>query len=276
MATEDHPPGFHEEVAILDRRLTGVETRFEAFAHSTESKLDKLLDGQVTRREADEQKTEAIIQRAVSSMKDVFVERLTGVEKTVESLRPRVDEIQRVQLSSGKPNYVLIVSASSFLLALVIAVVGLGGYFTNSTLGNRILPVESDLHTIKQQINGFSHTDLDIIKRDIEFLRSRDGIVTSENATSHKDREDLNLKSAKLEQQAAEFRSDVRADISRLSAGLVEVETQFRSEDQIRNVQWADMRRTFALLWEKVFGTRYPSDVSFYPSIAQPSPGAGH
>lgn len=56
---------------------------------------------------------------------------------------------------------------------------------------------------------------------------------------------------------------------SLLAAKLIEVETQFRAEDQLRNVQWADARRTMALLWEKTYGQQYPTGIQFYPNIAQ-------
>jgi len=49
----------------------------------------------------------------------------------------------------------------------------------------------------------------------------------------------------------------------------VEIETQFRAEDQMRNVQFATQQRMNAFLWEKAFGSRYPSDAIFYPAISK-------
>ena len=67
-------------------------------------------------------------------------------------------------------------------------------------------------------------------------------------------------------------RIDAAAHRAETDARLVEIETQFRAEDQIRNVQWADARRTMAIIYEDTHpGKRYPSDISFFPEIAQPT-----
>lgn len=74
---------------------------------------------------------------------------------------------------------------------------------------------------------------------------------------------------AQRNEDLAALKAAVAANEALLSARLIEVETQFRTEDQMRNVQWAEQRRILALLWEKEFGSRYPTEVQFYPSVAK-------
>ena len=51
-------------------------------------------------------------------------------------------------------------------------------------------------------------------------------------------------------------------------ARFVEIETQFRAQDQINNIHLADEKRSLSILWPKVFGEPYPSEV-YYPQIAK-------
>lgn len=61
-----------------------------------------------------------------------------------------------------------------------------------------------------------------------------------------------------------------RVGLAVMETRLVEVETQFRAADQIRNIQWAHTLRFDTLLWEKTFpGSRFPSDVAYYPQVAR-------
>jgi hypothetical protein len=63
----------------------------------------------------------------------------------------------------------------------------------------------------------------------------------------------------------------LRIENVRLSLELKtsEIETQFHGSDQMRNIQFAEQQRMNAELWEKTFGTRYPSDTTFYPQISK-------
>lgn len=72
--------------------------------------------------------------------------------------------------------------------------------------------------------------------------------------------------------QLAALKAEVEGHQALMAAKLVEIETQFRSEDQLRNVQWADQMRVRSLMWKKVYGEDYPVSIQFFPSIAQPQP----
>lgn len=74
---------------------------------------------------------------------------------------------------------------------------------------------------------------------------------------------------------AAEVRiSDHRSKIDHLDAATVEIETQFRASDQTRNMSHAADMRVQAMLWEKVYKQRYPTDNAYYPTIARTDPPA--
>lgn len=60
-----------------------------------------------------------------------------------------------------------------------------------------------------------------------------------------------------------------RTEIDVQTAKLAEVETQFRGEADARNVMHANDLRMQAILFEKTFHTRYPTDNAYYPSIAR-------
>lgn len=69
------------------------------------------------------------------------------------------------------------------------------------------------------------------------------------------------------EREIADLKIKLIAEVQ--NARLVEIETQFRAADQARNVQFATQQRFDAILYEKVFGSRYPSDAIFYPNISK-------
>ena len=61
-----------------------------------------------------------------------------------------------------------------------------------------------------------------------------------------------------------------RTATAKLDERTVEQESQFRSADQYHNVQWANTLRYISLLWERTYGQKFPSEVQYYPQIAQP------
>ena len=48
---------------------------------------------------------------------------------------------------------------------------------------------------------------------------------------------------------------------------LNEIETQFCGNDIVRNKNQAEVQRILALLWTKSYGTTYPTDNAYYPTI---------
>ncbi len=90
--------------------------------------------------------------------------------------------------------------------------------------------------------------------------------VRAEQAISKTERTEIRDSLGKLSISVAVMREDLVA----LKSGLAEIETQFRGTENTINLHRAESIRTTALIWEKVFGARYPSDAAYYPSISQP------
>src|SRR5438552_463748 len=69
-------------------------------------------------------------------------------------------------------------------------------------------------------------------------------------------------------QAATEERLSALTDrMTRQEVALNEIETQFCAEDTVRNLMHAGDMRNFALVWEKTFGTIYPTANAYYPNI---------
>lgn len=93
--------------------------------------------------------------------------------------------------------------------------------------------------------------------------------LTASAEVSRRDREELHGQMLSLVQTVSEINSRERESTASLRAANVEIESQFASSDHIRNLQNAHNIRLIAMLWEKVYGQRFPSDVQFYPNISQ-------
>lgn len=64
-----------------------------------------------------------------------------------------------------------------------------------------------------------------------------------------------------------------RAQLVSTRMALREIETQFRAEDAINNLQHAHDQRDFAVLWLKVMGTPFPLANAYYPAVGQQPDG---
>jgi hypothetical protein len=60
---------------------------------------------------------------------------------------------------------------------------------------------------------------------------------------------------------------DHQLTVAKITRDLNEIETQFCSADNLRNVTEASHMRIVAVLWEKVFGAPYQISNAFYPKV---------
>lgn len=58
------------------------------------------------------------------------------------------------------------------------------------------------------------------------------------------------------------------AKINTLETKLEEIETQFHSADEVRNIQYASTLRFTSLLWTKSYGEPFPSEV-YFPHVTK-------
>lgn len=136
-------------------------------------------------------------------------------------------------------------------------------YIISLKTENIVSPVKQELIQVKvlsetsQNLVAKNQEDISKLRADLDTNNARDQV-------SEKDREKLNEAAVRRDEHLG--RLDAEDQV--LSAKLVEVETQFKAADQSRNVQFANQLRWDSLLWEKAFGTRFPSEVAFYPNIS--------
>lgn len=62
---------------------------------------------------------------------------------------------------------------------------------------------------------------------------------------------------------------DIRSEQTRTVTSLIEIETQFCSQDNIRNLTHAADLRLMAMLWKKTFGDELPTANAFYARIGR-------
>lgn len=55
--------------------------------------------------------------------------------------------------------------------------------------------------------------------------------------------------------------------VTKMEVSQNEIETQFCSQDIVRNLMHANDLRNIALLWKQTFGIEYPINNAFYPTI---------
>ena len=59
----------------------------------------------------------------------------------------------------------------------------------------------------------------------------------------------------------------VQDRLTKIEVSQNEIETQFCAQDVVRNLMHANDLRNVSLLWEKQFGTPYPINNAYYPTI---------
>lgn len=55
--------------------------------------------------------------------------------------------------------------------------------------------------------------------------------------------------------------------LTKIEVAQNEIETQFCSQDIVRNLMHANDLRNLSILWEKQFGYPYPTNNAYYPTI---------
>lgn len=66
--------------------------------------------------------------------------------------------------------------------------------------------------------------------------------------------------------------SDQQSKLNTVCADLIEVETQFKASDQVRNLIHVNDLRNYSVLYKKVMKEDYPVGEPYLPTIAQEQP----
>lgn len=94
--------------------------------------------------------------------------------------------------------------------------------------------------------------------------------ITTQNAISIQDRSKINDTVTVNGNRISSVEAAIREQKSEFTQKLVEIETQFRASDQIRNIQMANQQRLNFLMWNKSNPDNlFPADSIYYPHISQ-------
>ncbi len=177
----------------------------------------------------------------------------------------------------GKPNWALVVSIAAITFALISGgwlVIGLKIDTATSPLALDLASTKTATITNSERLRAIevvanASSQADIASR-TDRLQMTDRLhaleaVVPPVATVNNEVQNLKLNYAAVIDRLATIRSDQ----TQVKADLVEIETQFCGEDNLRNQIHAFDMRLAAMLWRKVFDTVLPTDNAFYAQIGK-------
>lgn len=184
------------------------------------------------------------------------------VEKQGVEFRAEMKTLSTDFAHSRQPNYLLWISGFMALVVLIGAAYQISDLRTQVTMAPVLTKAVTNESAIASNRDGIY-----VVRGDVSKLRADLDSNTARDEVSEKDRAKLNLNAIKVEDHLAKLETDNQV----LTARLTEIETQKRGDSQARNIQFANTLRFESLLWEKTFGTRFPSEIQYYPDISTPS-----
>lgn len=193
------------------------------------------------------------ITELAATMRDGFA----ATDRRLESLATSIS-------ASKAANWPLVISS----IVLTMTLIGGGWTIVKMHTEGTVSPLMAALSLVQQDSKSIS-SSVSRIADVQQVTRNELASNTATDAASRDDRAHLNSSLDLLTRQYAENEATRREQNATTREKLTEIETQFRAADEARNLQSAEHRRTTALLWEQVFGARYPSDVAYYPKIGQ-------
>jgi SMC interacting uncharacterized protein involved in chromosome segregation len=245
------------EKSELDSRLT----RMNEFRQAMQDQASRFI----TRPEFDEAVARSI-ERTETSRDYVD----TQINAHISPVRAEVERLQR-------PDWGFFASAGSLLVAVVAGcwlVIGL-------QIDSRVQPIITDMAQNKTAIAQAQER--------LKYVEQSASASTQADASSRSDRAQLNERVKQIEiavPQAHSLNSDVEALKTRVGsiddrlqaarnslteqrAALIEVETQFCGQDNLRNQIHVQDLRWFSILWKKVFGDEIPTANAFYARVGK-------
>ena len=213
----------------LDKRLAGM--------NELRGALTDLGGHMATRRELD-----AVRDRVLEKLEQQRVNNEAKLAADVEPLRTRLEGLMR-------PNWVLITSCLSVLFVLVTG----AWLVTGLKIDQSLAPVALSLEQTKVGQAQLA-----------ERTRQAENLL-QERASTVADVVNLKSNYAALSERFAAIRSDE----AKMSAALVEIETQFCGQDNLRSQIHAQDLRTQAMLWKKIYGEEMPIANAFYARVGR-------
>jgi hypothetical protein len=245
------------EKAELDMRLTRMNEFRQAMADQA---------GRFIARPEFEEAIKGGIERYETSRRYVD----TQLHAQIAPLRGDVERLQR-------PDWGFIAAAGGLLATVITGcwlIIGL-------EIDNKVGPIRVDL----EQTRTATSTNTERLR----FVETAANNSTQADTGSRADRSQLNERVHQLEatsfntsqivadvgnmktNQATVFDrlQQLRQSITTQQAALIEIETQFCGQDNLRSQIHATDLRVEAMLWNKVFGTEMPIDNAFYARVGR-------
>ncbi len=236
----DHISNQKESIALalaaLNDRLSGM--------NELRGALSDLGGHMATRREV-----EAVRDRVLEKLEQQRITGETALAATVEPLRTKLEDVTR-------PNWVLITSCLSVLFVLIT-----GAWLVTG------LKIDQSLTPIALSLEQTKVGQAQVAER----VRLAEGIL-QERSSTVADVQNLKANYGSVIDRL----TTIRTDAGKMGAALVEIETQFCGQDNLRSQIHAQDLRMEAMLWKKVFGEELPIANAFYARVGRcSSPGNG-
>jgi hypothetical protein len=271
----------HALIANNERRHDEVRAFNRERQLEKERTLDLRLDAMNKFREAMQDQASRFIQRSeFEASKATSMERYESSRQNFDlRLENELAPLHAAVDSMGKPNWPVMASAGSILIAACAGVWLVLGLKIDNTVAPMQLVLESvraasaataeRVHFIEgeaaasTQADTASRTDRAQIQ---ERLHQLEGVLPV-GATAAADVASLKTLAA----QMADRIQTMRTDVAKQGAALVEIETQFCAADTVRNLMHANDLRVESMLWQKAFDgqSQYPIVNAFYPRIGR-------
>ncbi len=213
----------------MDKRLAGM--------NELRGALTDLGGHMATRREMD-----AVRDRLLEKLEQQRVNSDASLAADVEPLRAKLEALTR-------PNWVLITSCLSVLFVLVTG----AWLVTGLKIDQSLAPVALSLEQTK-----VSQAQL------AERTRQAENLL-QERASASADIANLKTNYSIVTERLASIRSEE----ARMAASLVEIETQFCGQDNLRSQIHAQDLRTQAMIWKKIYGEEMPIGNAFYARVGR-------
>lgn len=266
------------ELIAANERARETQLEVEREARRSE-KLE--LDGRLNRMNEFRQAMADQAGRFIS--RPEFEEAIKGGIERYETAREYVDsqlhaamtplrsDVERIQ----RPDWGFISAAAGLLVAAVAGcwlIIGL-------EIDNKVGPLRVDLEQTRTSSAQNSER--------LRFVEASTSQSTQADVASRADRSQMNERLRQLETTpGAQIAADVvnmrtnqatifdriqqqRQAITSMQAALVEIETQFCGQDNLRSQIHAQDLRMQAMLWKKVFGEEFPIANTFYARVGR-------
>lgn len=212
------------------------------------------------------------------AMNGMFVEKLDQARSSRDA-RSEADlaPIRTALAIHGKPNWGLIVSAAAVMFATIS-----GGWLViGLKIDTATSPITLDLAATKAttvqnadrlryvETASNSSTQADIASRS-DRLQISDRLHALEAVVPPVATVNTEVQNLKANYNLIVDRMQtIRSDQVQIKADLVEIETQFCGEDNLRNQIHAYDMRFLSMMWKKIFDSVMPTDNAFYAQIGK-------